>query len=400
MTLVARRPRGADVQQVEAAQGDLPPLFVLFSAHNEAAVIRQRLENLDGVDYPRDRMRVLVGIDGGEDKTAEIARRWSETHSYVRVHVSDHNQGKASMLKRLVAQVEPGTAGVLVFTDANTMFAPEALRVLAARFADPKVGGVCGRLVFAGQASHPPASPSLHPPSSAPRQTDEPVYWDIETRMKMAESGLDSCLGANGAIYAIRAGLFPSDFADNTIVDDFVIGMKVREQGYRMVYETGAIAYEEAPGAVTEEWRRRVRIGAGAYQALVTCRRCLLPRYGVFAWMFWSHKVLRWFTPHLLVGWLTLYGLWLLGVGGSGGETWPIRCGSPFSAGSLALGLPVVIACLAGGIGWLVGTSGWRWAVPFRLANYFLVMQAALLVGFVRFCRGDLSGSWRRTARG
>jgi hypothetical protein len=109
--------------------------------------------------------------------------------------------------------------------------------------------------------------------------------------------------------------------------------------------------------------------------------------------MFWSHKVLRWFTPHLLAGWVTLYGLWLLGVGGASGD-------SPRTAWGLALGLPLVIACLAGGIGWRMRTSGGRWAAPFRLANYFLIMQAALLVGFARFCRGDLSGSWRRTARG
>ena len=99
----------------------------------------------------------------------------------------------------------------------------------------------------------------------------------------------------------IRTGLFWAEIPDNTIIDDFVIGMKVREQGYRMVYAPTAVAREELPETLDDEWRRRIRIGAGDYQALVLCRKCLLPRYGKFAWMFWSHKVARWFTPHLLL---------------------------------------------------------------------------------------------------
>lgn len=379
----------------------LPDVVVLLSAYNEERVIQQRLENLDQVDYPPAKLRVLVGVDGGIDSTAAILQRWSTCHPRVQARISTGNRGKAAMLKWLITESElPGLDGdraamgpipsgsrqtLLVFTDANTMFARDAIRRLASPFVDERVGGVCGRLVFRC------VDPFCLEGNGADfregtgrgqaRETDEPVYWDAETKMKAAESVMDSCLGANGAIYAIRRELFPPDFCANTIVDDFVLGMKVREQGYRMRFEASAVAYEELPSTIQAEWRRRVRIGAGAYQALTMCWRCLLPRYGVFAWMFWSHKVLRWMTPHLSIS--------LLAVG----------CGmlleKPLWLWACSLG----VACVAGSAGWCARKSRATWARPFRLVGYFLVMQVALFTGFLRFCRGHLSGAWERTER-
>lgn len=363
-----------------------PCVTVLFSAHNEEAVIRRRLENLAALDYPADRINVLVGVDGGSDRTAEIAKEWAVSHPNVTVVVSAENRGKMAMLRELVASTlkspvihpppstlhsEPFPPARLVFTDANTLFDTDALVRLVQPFQDSSVGGVCGRLLF-------------HAPSGG--STDEPRYWDIETRMKESESRIDSCLGANGAVYAVRDGLFPRDIPDNVIIDDFVIGMKVREQGHRMVFACEALAREDLPHTVAEEWNRRVRIGAGAYQALCLCRRCLLPRFGAFAWMFWSHKVLRWFTPHMLLAFMCLgvtvavrramvHGQWLMVDG--------------VMAGACVLAL----ACL------LFRRVEAKWVGPFRLVAYFFAMQAALFAGFIRFCRGGLSGAWKRTER-
>ncbi|MEI8352678.1 MAG: glycosyltransferase family 2 protein, partial [bacterium] len=321
-------------------ESSLPPVTFIFSAHNEEPVIGARLSNLLFLDYPRDRIRIYVGVDGSSDKTEEIARHWQAQDNRVQVFVQNPCRGKTTMLKRLAREVGEQTPdfgiqnpasfakataamesriqnegegislkskvpprSLLVFTDANTMYERDALLRLVAPFADPQVGGVCGKLVF--EKKEPDSSPA------AAAGTDEPVYWDMETRMKEAESRLDSCLGANGAIYAIRAGLFPFSMPDNTIIDDFVIGMKVREQGYRMVFEPAALAHEDLPETMADEWRRRIRIGSGGYQALSQCRSCLSPRYGLFAWFFWSHKVLRWFTPHLLLVALAAGAGWL-----------------------------------------------------------------------------------------
>lgn len=406
LLVFALHSRATQKKQI-ASPSDLPPVAILFSAHDEEVVIWRRLENLAALDYPADRMQILVGVDGGTDRTAEIARTWASTHNHVRVIVEEQNRGKMAMLKRLMAELpnrldtdvsssrsSTTALPLLVFTDANTMFAPDALRHLVAPFADPGVGGVCGRLVFESiPLSH---ARTMRKPdeSTSTCGTEEPTYWNIETRLKMAESSLDSCLGANGAIYAIRGDAFTASIPDNTIVDDFIIGMKVRERGLRLVFEPAAVATEELPTSVDVEWQRRVRIGAGVYQALKLCGACLLPRFGVFAWMFWSHKVLRWFTPHILLvamvsGGALAVSSFLEGFSVNESKVSTTLVGSASSFAAL-LGLLVMKASR---------NSNSAWAKPFRLIQYGLIIQAALFAGFLQFCRGNLRGNWTRTAR-
>jgi cellulose synthase/poly-beta-1,6-N-acetylglucosamine synthase-like glycosyltransferase len=217
--------------------------------------------------------------------------------------------------------------------------------------------------------------------------SSEGFYWDWETRMKENESHLDSCLGANGGIYAIRPELFWPEVPDNTIIDDFVIGMKVREQGSRVVYDPDALAYEELP-QVSHEWARRVRIGSGAYQSLCLCRRCMLTGYGWFSWCFWSHKVLRWFSPHILGTIVMLAVLQLCGIENT--DAMPVM-GKATSAGALA--------ALLLAFGGVATRNSSKSSILFRLTAHFVTMQLALLVGFCRFCRGNLQGRWDRTPR-
>ncbi len=345
----------------------LPSVAILLSAHNEEAEILKRLENLAALNYPAELLHVHLGVDGGGDRTAEIALEWAKSHPRVSVLVSRQNQGKTAMLKKLAAGSR-GSSSLLVFTDANTCFAPDAIYQLVLPFSDAKVGGVCGRLIFLDEAG---------------TETRENLYWKMETLLKAAESRMDSCLGANGAIYAIRAELFWAEIPDSTIIDDFVIGMKVREQGFRMVYEPQAVAYEQTPARIADEWRRRVRIGAGAFQAMAYCYACLSPKYGRFALIFWSHKMLRWFTPHLM---LLLAAVAV--TSGLYGEGASVVCGG----GILAAGAGFVLLAL---LGRFIGVNS-----RLKAFEYFLSMQVALFVGFLRYCRGGLKGSWERTERG
>jgi cellulose synthase/poly-beta-1,6-N-acetylglucosamine synthase-like glycosyltransferase len=348
-----------------------PPAAVLFAACNEERHIAARLRNLVDLDYPAERLHVHVGVDGLGDRTASIAREWAGRHPNIHVHAWDRRRGKTAVLKDLVAACRED---VLVLTDANTAFDTDALRILAAALCDPRVGGVCGRLMLEAAAGG---------------RTDEGVYWRWESSLKHRESRLDSCLGANGAIYAVRRHLFWRDIPDNTVIDDFVIGMKIREQGRRMVYEPAAVAHEELPPTVGDEWRRRVRIGAGDYQALSLCRRCLSPVFGRFAWMFWSHKVLRWVTPHLLLLLAAVSACRAAGMAG------PVALASWRLVPALLVPALVLLG-LAGRAAGSGAAGVLRWL---RLCDYFLTMQAALFVGFLRFCRGDLEGRWARSAR-
>ncbi len=272
------------------------------------------------------------------------------------------------MIKQLVMMVraQPGASDddVIILTDANTMFREDTISGLLKPFSDPAVGGVCGRL-------------ALHKTSGG--QEAESAYWRMENRLKKMESRLDSCLGANGAVYAVRSGCFPADLPGNTVVDDFVIGMKVREGGRRMVFTESAVADEELPES-RHEWPRRVRIGMGDYQALGICRRCLSPAYGCFAWMFWSHKVLRWFTPHLA---LLVAVTAILTVAGPGG--WQ---GMQAAAAFMVLAAGFVFSSAA----LLPGAAG-------RAVRHFIIMQAAMFAGFLRYIGRGVSGIWERTPR-
>ena len=352
-----------------------PTVTVLVAAHNEEKYIGARIKNLFELDYPENKITVRIGVDGSSDRTADVARQWG-AFKYASIHVYEvaERRGKMSMLKDLVAQSDED---ILVFTDANTEFKPNALYRLVSHFRDSDIGGVCGRIVQCGEGEFN-------------------TYWRMESHLKIMESTLDSCLGATGAIYAVRRALFWDDVPDNTIVDDFVIGMKVREQGFRVIYEPRAVGQEDLPPA-THEWVRRKRIGAGDYQALSFCKACLLPKYGKFAWMFWSHKVLRWFTPHILV---------MLFV-----SSFCSLCISllqepvqPYIDKSLPYLTPAVLSAMllcvpVGRFLRNVQSTDKALLSPILLCDQFLTMQAGLFVGFLRFCRGDLKGHWTRTPR-
>jgi len=368
--LALLRPRHRAAAE-NAVQGDAPQLAIVLSAYEEESCIGDRIRNLLEQDYPSGNWVAYIGVDGSKDRTGSEALAAAAGHDAIRVFVFQENRGKVAVLKDLVARAKAASPApdMLVFTDANTFYAADAMGRLAAPFTDPAIGGVCGKLSFK---------------KGAGGETEENVYWRIENWLKARESALDSCLGANGAIYAIRTSLFWEEIPANTIIDDFVIGMKVREKNYRLVYEPRALAVEALPLRIADEWKRRVRIGAGDFQALRLCATCLTPSFGIFAWVFWSHKVLRWFTPHLV-----LAGAFLALIGAF------------FFRTPTAILFLVLYAAfgLATTVGRLQFIRGRRLMQIFRGLQYLAAMQAAIFAGFLRFCRGNLEGRWQRSER-
>ena len=348
-----------------AAGGDdaaLPSVVVLVAAFNEERWIEARIRNLLAQDYPAGRLRIVVGSDASTDRTAAIARSFDDPAlSFVDFPT---RRGKASVINDLVAMVD---AEVLVFTDANTQFAPAAVRMLVRGLDDPRVGCVCGelRLVREGDRG----------------DNQDHLYWRYERMLKFYESRIGALLGANGGVYALRRGSY-SAVPANTIVDDFWISMQVVEQGLRCVYTPEAVATEAVPERIGDEFGRRVRIGTGNYQSLARFARLLDPRRGVaVAFAFFSHKVLRWLAPHLMVLALACNAL--------------LATTSPWYA---AWAIAQVLFYAAAWIGWRLATTG---AAPrvLRLPLFFVSMNVGLLVGFWRYARGAGSGVWARTAR-
>jgi cellulose synthase/poly-beta-1,6-N-acetylglucosamine synthase-like glycosyltransferase len=332
-----------------------PTVAVLLSVFNEEKHIGARLANFFSIDYPANRLEFLVGSDGSTDATDAILARCDDPR--LRYERLSSRGGKPRVLNRLVGLTQHQ---ILVFTDANTMFAADALKRLVRHFSDPAIGGVCGKLLLEGNES----------------ETDESIYWRLETYLKTRESALDSCLGANGGIYAIRRALWPG-IPNSTFADDFVIGMRIRENGSRVIYDPEAVAVEDMPEKVSAEFARRVRIGAGGYQALFLCWRSLLPWRGLYTWAFWSHKVLRWFGPFFMLGAIV--------------------------ANVFMLSSPLAIALLCMqvlfyGLAFVGAIKPGRVAI-FSVPHYFVAMNYALFLGFGRFVTGRQRAAWKRTAR-
>jgi cellulose synthase/poly-beta-1,6-N-acetylglucosamine synthase-like glycosyltransferase len=344
----------------EAADADLPSCTLLISAHNEEAVIERRILNALETDYPADRLEIVIASDGSDDQTAAIIRRYAPR---VRLLEYTARRGKAATINAAMAVVR---GEIVILSDANTSFDPAAARALARWFREPGVETVCGRLV-------------LIDPTSG-RNADG-LYWRCENFLKRCEGELGGLPGSNGAIYAIRRRSF-EPIGSRIIVDDMVIPLLAQlRSGAPIIYDATAVAYEETAERISEEFRRRVRIGAGGFQAIGVLWRLLDPRRRWIAFTFLSHKVVRWLCPFFLLGMLA-------------GNAALLRTAALYRW-SLLIQLAVYSAAALVGV--LPGRAAWL--RPVRLATMFTSMNAALLVGFFRWLRGTQSGAWQRTAR-
>jgi len=340
-----------------------PSVSMIVAAYNEAAVIDEKIQNCLNLDYRRDRIEFLVGSDGSTDGTDDQLSTCRDDR--VRPFLFPERRGKTRVLNAIV----PDARGeVLVFSDANTMYQPDAVRRLVSHLADPDVGGVCGRL-------------RLMKPADAAGDSGEGLYWRYENAIKRAEGALDTVVGANGAIYAIRRPLFRPLPTRSAVMDDFLIPLSVVEQGKRVTYEPNALATENASPSVAAEFGRKLRIAAANFNGLPHVVGLLNPLRGFVAWALWSHKVLRWLVPFLAFG-AFVANARLLGGG------WPFAAlfGAQLIIYAAALGGFLADRYL-GGAGPLV---------PFM---YFGMVNLALVAGLWRSLTGSQPAAWRRVER-
>lgn len=267
-------PRSADIT---------PHVTLLIVAYNEAEVIGSRLENVLAMDYPRDRLTVLVASDGSDDGTNEIVARYAPQG--IRL-LSFPRGGKIATINAAVQYAE---GEILAFSDANSMCTPDALRRLVRPFADPQVGGVAGYQLYTTSRT------------TNPTGYGERAYSDVDQLWKEWQSAAGSVTQATGALYAIRRELFEP--VPPEVGDDIVISFRVIAKGYRFVYEPRAVAMETVSHSAQGEFRRKVRLCVFGFAAIAACRELLNPfRYGFYSLQLFSHKVLRYLMPWPLMG--------------------------------------------------------------------------------------------------
>lgn len=345
ITLVSRiRPRPIDKKPIT------PTITLVIPAYNEERVITAKIENSLSLDYPEEKLEILIVADGSDDRTVETAR----DYDMVNVYHQPERRGKAAAINRVM----PFAKGdIVVFTDADTIFNQDALTAIAQNFADPDVGGVAGEKRVLGEG--------------------ESQYWRYESYLKTRESEAGSVVGAAGEVFAIRKSAFIA-IDEDAIIEDFLMSMRLVQAGWRVVYEPKAVAHEEGLPQLEQDWGRRVRISAGGFQSIRRLGRLLNPRNGLIAWQYFSHRVLRWAVTPFMFPLVFIMSMLL----------WPMR----------AYKTLLVLQALFYGtalIGFLFERNGRKRGVPFSIF-YFCYVNLAAIVGFFRYVTGRQTVLWRK----
>ena len=339
---------------------NLTSVTLIVSAFNEEDCIAERLENCLELDYPTDLLEIIVISDASSDATDSIVAEYE--HRGVSLLRMEQRGGKTLGLN---AGIDKARGDVVVFSDANAMYRPDAIRALVTPFADQGIGAVIGE--------------SCYVESDSDAGRSESLYWRYETAIKLLESRRGSVVGGDGAIYAVRRPLYRPMSADS--LSDFVNPLQVVQAGYRCVYEPKALSYEATAGAFAKEYRRKVRIVNRAWRALWPLRCMLNPfRYGAFSLKLWSHKVLRWWVPFMLLALLVI------------------------NVNLVTKGTVYVITLIAQIIAYALAFAGFLYRDVDRLPNfmripyYFCLVNIASAVGLLEAMSGKSYTTWT-TAR-
>lgn len=345
----------------EMRSGEVRRVSLVIAAYNEEDVILAKLANSQALDYPGDRLEIVVVTDGSTDRTPELAGGVSG----VRVLHAPERRGKIHALNRVMPTLD---SEIVVFSDANAMLNPEALRRIVRHFQDPRVAGVAGEKRIKPQAGDVSAG--------------EGFYWRYESALKRWDSQISSVMGAAGELVAIRREAYVP-VENDTLLEDFVMSMRLVERGLRVVYEPEAYATEEASATIGEEFKRKARIVAGGWQAVFRLWPLLLPKRPLIWLQYVSHRVLRWVLVPALLPVILLLNVKLAWEGGAI-YSWLLQL--QFALYGAAL------------LGWWLQERGLRppmLYVPF----YFAFLNAAALVGAYRFWTRGQSVTWEKARR-
>ncbi len=339
-----------------------PPVTLIVPAYNEADILAEKMRDCLALDYPADRLRLLVITDGSDDASGAVLAGFPGVRH---LHQAARG-GKAAAENRAMRHVD---TPFVIFTDCNTLLNPAAVRYLVAPYADVRVGAVSGEKRVRAEGGAAGAG--------------EGLYWRYESFLKRCDSDIYSLMGAAGELVSFRTELFAPLEAD-TILDDFVQSMRIVAAGYRVVYEPRAYALESPSFSLAEEMKRKVRISAGGWQAMSRLTGLLRPwPRPVLTLLYVSHRVLRWsLTPALLALALPLNAALALRYGG---------LYAVLLAGQVAF-------YGAAALGWWQAARG-RSAGPLLVPLYFTMMNVAVFQGAARFWRRGQSAAWDKARR-
>jgi cellulose synthase/poly-beta-1,6-N-acetylglucosamine synthase-like glycosyltransferase len=353
----------------ETNTGYEPDVTLFIAAYNEKDFVAEKVKNSRELDYPKSKLHMVWVTDGSDDGTPDLLRQYEG----VEVHHLPQRSGKIGAMNRGMKLVN---TPIVVFCDANTMLGKESIRRIVDLFSNPKVGCVSGEKRI------------INKDKDAAAGAGEGIYWKYESTLKKWDAELYSVVGAAGELFAIRTPLY-REVERDTLLDDFIISLRVAQEGYTIQYDPEAYAIETASANVKEELKRKIRISAGGIQSVIRLSSLLnIFKYGTLSFQYISHRVLRWTLAPLSL---------LLMI--------PIGLVLALNEGILDFGFFSILFWLqilfyaAALLGWYLENKSIKVKVLF-IPYYFFIMNLSVFLGLRRYIKGSQSVNWERAKRG
>ncbi len=351
----------------------LPKVTLVIPAYNEMTCIEAKVNNTFGLDYPAEKMEVLFVTEGSNDGTSEYIQSLKASYPNLRMIDGDTRRGKIEAMNMAIKTI---TTPIVIFTDANTNLNHQVVKNIVRHFQDPKVGAVAGEKRIETEGSEAAAG------------AGEGLYWKYESFLKKLDTQLYSVVGAAGELFAVRTDLF-GQVENVTLLDDFIVSLRIAADGYRVIYEPDAYASERPSFSIQDEMKRKVRIAAGGFQAIARLSfLCNIFRYGLLSFQYVSHRAMRW-----AVAPFCLPLIFLLNLALSFTQT-------EFLSQSLyqLIMLGQIVFYLMAIIGYYLENQKIRVKALF-VPFYFSFMNYCAIKGYFRYRNGLTSGIWEKVKR-
>ena len=345
-----------------------PEVTLFIAAYNEIDYVEAKMKNSLELEYPKEKLNIVWVTDGSNDGTSELLKKYPNAI----VYHSNARNGKIGAMNRGMEFVK---TPIVIFSDANTMLGKESVRRIVNKFGDEKVGCVSGEKRI------------INKESDVASGAGEGLYWKYESTLKKWDAELYSVVGAAGELFAIRTKLYRHVEKD-TLLDDFVISLRVAQEGYTIQYDPEAYAIENASANVKEELKRKIRISAGGIQSIVRLNNLLnIFKYGTLSFQYISHRVLRWtITPLCLILLIPVLSLIAFNDG---------ILDNTFYTILFWLQIAFYFAALTG---WYFENRAVKIKALF-VPYYFFIMNLSVVLGFFRYLNNSQSVNWERAKR-
>lgn len=351
----------------------LPKVTLVIPAYNEMSCISNKVKNTFGLDYPADKIEVLFVTEGSNDGTSEYIKSLQSTYSNLRMIDGDTRRGKIEAMNIAIKTI---TTPIVIFTDANTNLNKQVVKNIVRHFQDPVVGAVAGEKRIETEGSEAAAG------------AGEGLYWKYESFLKKLDTELYSVVGAAGELFAVRTNLF-GEVEKDTLLDDFMVSLRIAADGYRVIYEPDAYASERPSFSIQEEMKRKIRIAAGGFQSIARLGYLWnIFRFGLLSFQYVSHRAMRWAVAPFCLPLIFIFNIVLFFL-----ET------QLFAPSFYQLIMLAQIAFyLMAIIGYYLENKKIRVKALF-VPFYFSFMNYCAIRGYFRYKNGLTSGIWEKAKR-